>query len=169
MSGNPSRGYRSGLTAVASYFIFWMGYFIIFRGIFLLYNHQLSWPLELPLISGVFYHGLKMDVSFSSYLTLLILAVLSLSIFFRTKTTVRIINVISTIFLILISIISVVDLELFQEWGFRFDATPLMYLNTPKGNDCLSGFKSLFYFDLWHGCGVLIELLVVSKTGIATI
>jgi phosphoglycerol transferase MdoB-like AlkP superfamily enzyme len=73
-----------------------------------------------------------MDVSFSSYLTLLILVVLSLSIFFKTKTTVYIINIISTVFLILISIISVVDLELFQEWGFRFDATPLMYLNTPK-------------------------------------
>ena len=132
LSGNTSIGYRSGLKAVASYFIFWMCYFLVFRGIFLLYNHQLSWPLELPLISEVFYHGLKMDISFSSYLTLLILVVLSLSIFLPSKTTIAIINVISTIFLILISIISVVDLELFQEWGFRFDATPLMYLNTPR-------------------------------------
>jgi len=120
------------LRATACYFIFWLGYFILFRGIFLLYHYSLSSRLDAELILGTFYYGLKMDISFSSYLTLLVLVALGLSPLFTSGTSGKVITVITTFFLILISIISIADLELFKEWGFRFDATPLMYLNTPK-------------------------------------
>ena len=35
-------------------------------------------------------------------------------------------------FLTLICFLAVVDFELYKYWGFRLDATPLLYVNTPK-------------------------------------
>ncbi len=131
LSADTYYSLKASLIAVVSYFTFWMSYFILFRGIFLLYHHELSSQIEPKLILGTFYHGLKMDISFSAYLTLLILVVLSLSALLTSRTITLIISLITVFFLILISIISVADLELYREWGFRFDATPLMYLNTP--------------------------------------
>lgn len=131
LSGNKFTNFLQGLKTVTAYFVFWLCYFQIFRGVFLLYHHSISFKLDAGLILGTFYHGLKMDISFSSYLCMMVLVILGLSILLSVKNTVDIISVVTLFFLTLISIISVADLELFREWGFRFDATPLMYLNTP--------------------------------------
>ena len=132
LSSGSARHYLAGTRAVLGYFLFWLCYFVIFRAVFLLYNHQRTASLDLDLIPGIFYHGLKMDISFSSYLTMLILVILSLSIFISGKASVRIITSVTIFFLVIISVMSIADVELFGEWGFRFDATPLMYLNTPR-------------------------------------
>ncbi len=121
-----------GMRAVSGYFLFWVGFFVFFRGLFLLYHHSLSIRLSAEQILGTFYHGLKMDVSFSSYLTMMALVLLFLSIILPSKLIEKALTVFTLLFLAVISIISVADLELFKEWGFRFDATPLLYLNTPS-------------------------------------
>jgi phosphoglycerol transferase MdoB-like AlkP superfamily enzyme len=73
-----------------------------------------------------------MDLSFSSYLCLLLFVVLAVSFFLAKKTTITLVHGLTLFFVIILSIISVVDLELFKEWGFRIDASPLVYLSNPR-------------------------------------
>ena len=122
----------SGLGIGFRYFMFWICYFLLFRAIFLCYHYAESKQLEIDTLFGVFVHGLKMDVSFSSYLCLLLLVVLAFSVFLSQKLTIMLVNGLTICFIILLSSISIIDLELFKEWGFRMDASPLAYLSTPR-------------------------------------
>jgi len=121
-----------GIGIILRYFLFWLSYFVIFRGVFLLYHFQQTVRLDSHLIFGTFYHGMKMDISFSSYLCLFIFLSLATSSFISIKVISKIITVYTSLFIAAISFISVADLELFTEWGFRIDATPITYLSTPR-------------------------------------
>lgn len=81
---------------------------------------------------GVFIHGLKMDISMASYLCLLLFTLLSISVVLANEVPTKIITWMTTFFLVIFSIIMVADLELFKEWGFRIDSTPISYLTTPR-------------------------------------
>ena len=121
----------SGLGVGIRYFIFWICYFLVFRAIFLGYHFSETKQLEVDTLLAVFKYGLKMDISFSSYLCLLLFVLLAASIFLSQKLTTKLVNWLTMGFAILLSSISIIDLELFNEWGFRMDASPLTYLSTP--------------------------------------
>ena len=88
--------------------------------------------LPARLIAAIFYNGFRLDLSFSAYLSAIPFFLISLSTFVPV---VKIQNIIKwyTIFIVLmVCFLTTIDLELFTAWGFRLDATPLMYLNTPE-------------------------------------
>ncbi len=114
------------------YFCFWLGYFILFRGIFLLYHFDRSAALSQDLIFGIFEHGLRMDLSFTSYLSLVIFFLVALSTLLPTRLVSGMVKWYTLPVLAFLSFICVADLELFTEWGFRLDATPLTYISTPR-------------------------------------
>ncbi len=73
-----------------------------------------------------------MDASFTAYICIFpfILLVLQ-NIFIKFKIR-KILRVYTNVVIILISFITVADLELYNAWGYRMDATPLQYFKTPK-------------------------------------
>ncbi len=113
------------------YFFFWLLYFVLFRGLFLWYHQEETSKLSWDLITGTFFHGIWMDISFTSYLCLLVFLLVAISVFLPGRILTNIVKWYTLIVLAFISFLSVADLELFTEWGFRLDATPLAYVNTP--------------------------------------
>ena len=73
-----------------------------------------------------------MDASFAAYICILpffLFLIQSVAVNFEVN---KIIRVYSYVLILIISFLIVADLELYNAWGFRMDATPLQYFKTPK-------------------------------------
>lgn len=114
------------------YFLFWMIFFLLTRGVFLLYHTHLTGELSGAVILKVFIYGARMDASFAGYLCIfpfLMYLIKSADPKFRVMNTVRVYTI---IMIAILSFLTVADLELYTAWGFRMDATPLEYFRSPK-------------------------------------
>ncbi len=114
------------------YAAYWITYFVIARLLFMFYEYSLSFELSLKEWLLVFVHGLHMDLSTAGY----IMTIVGLILLFTSFSSGRLLNVIlkfyTIVVLVISSIIVISDLELYLNWGFRMDATPLLYLDKPK-------------------------------------
>lgn len=123
---------KNRLTFLTSYLAIWFIFFLGFKAIFLLYHFDQAKALSPQLIAGVFINGMRMDLSFSAYISAIPFLLISLS----TVLSIRYIRPIIKWYTIgvsaIICFLCVTDLELFKAWGFRLDATPLTYLDTPN-------------------------------------
>jgi phosphoglycerol transferase MdoB-like AlkP superfamily enzyme len=114
------------------YFLFWVVFFVASKSIFLSYHHIRAEKLSLPELAKVFLYGLRLDISFAAYLSVIPF------IFFFIRSLVprlkgdRFLKIYTGFFIGIQILLTVVDLELYQAWGFRLDATPLQYLSTPR-------------------------------------
>jgi len=112
------------------YFLFWVLYFIVARATFLLFHLERAQQLSTGDIARTFLYGLRLDMSFTAYLC----AIPFLLLLFQTlwpHLITLLIRIYTFLLLVLLSLLLTVDLELYTFWGFRLDATPLQYLNTP--------------------------------------
>ncbi|RAU83254.1 sulfatase [Pontibacter arcticus] len=101
------------------------------RAIFLGYHLDKTQKLTASEILNTFLYGLRLDISFTSYICALpFIAVLLSAIWPRIK-SVKFVWGFTCIWLVIISTLLAIDLELYTFWGYRLDATPLQYLNTP--------------------------------------
>ena len=123
---------KARIQFIVYYFCFWLVYFLLFRGIFLGYHYHETSQLSLGLISGTFAYGFLMDLSFTAYLSILVFLAISISALWPSKLVIGTIKWYTLLVLAFVTFISVADLELFKEWGFRLDTTPLAYLSTPR-------------------------------------
>lgn len=114
------------------YAIYWIGYFLLARLFFFLYEYQFSFKLGFKNWILTFIHGLRMDVSTTGYILALTGLVLVFTSFFNGKLINKIIQSFTIFVLIVTSVIIITDLELYRNWGFRMDATPLLYITKPK-------------------------------------
>jgi phosphoglycerol transferase MdoB-like AlkP superfamily enzyme len=122
---------RNRLAFMAFYYLGWVLYFIIIRGVFLLYHYSSSVKLSAKTIFRIFLNGLRLDSSFAAYISLFPFLLITLSVLVKKqfwKTSVKIYTLTILIFL---TVLMAIDLELYKTWGFRIDNTFLMYLNTP--------------------------------------
>lgn len=71
-----------------------------------------------------------MDLSLIGYIMMLVLLVVA-ALFFSGKMTKKVVNTFTIILLAVFSMVVVADLELYRNWGYRIDATPIFYLKTP--------------------------------------
>ena len=114
------------------YFLYWILFFIAAKIAFLLYHFHLTQTLTATEIFKVFLYGLRMDASFTAYICIfpfLLFLIQSIATHFSVK---KIIRIYTYFLVILISFLIIADLELYNAWGFRMDATPLQYFKTPK-------------------------------------
>lgn len=120
--------YRIGW--LAQYYGSWVLFFVIARGVFLSYHSLKTSELSYATLGGVFVHGLRLDLSFAAYLSLLpgLLLCLPLS----HKALVISLKSYQVLWLIALSLLIITDLEAYEAWGFRFDASPLRYLQNPQ-------------------------------------
>lgn len=101
------------------------------RAAFLLYHIGKTNELSGTDILKTFIYGFRLDLSFAAYLSVLpFLAVFAASVWKRYNAAASI-RYYTYGFIVLLSIMLSADLELYTNWGFRLDATPLQYLSTP--------------------------------------
>ncbi len=118
--------------AYGFYFLYWILFFIAAKFAFLLYHLHLAETLTASETFKVFLYGLRMDASFTGYICIfpfLLFLTESVAVNFHVK---KIIRVYTYVVIVIISFLIVADLELYNAWGFRMDATPLQYFKTPK-------------------------------------
>lgn len=83
-------------------------------------------------IAKVFLYGLRMDASFTGYICILPFLLFVLQTIFNRLRIRKIIEIYTIILVVILSFLTIADLELYNAWGFRMDATPLQYFKTPK-------------------------------------
>ena len=109
-------------------YVFWHRIKIIF----LLYQWQDTSSLGGSDIWHIIVGGLQLDLSLGGYIMMLSALILALSPILNARIVRGIFSVLTVIFLVFFSAVMTVDLELFRNWGYHMDTTPLMYLKTPK-------------------------------------
>lgn len=123
---------RERLRFMLIYFAFWSLYFLAARIIFLSYHIEDSKNLTLETVFGIFWYGFRMDLSMSGYLCILPFLWVTFSNFLNKSITRTTIFSYTFFLIFVITLIIVVDLEVYNIWSFRIDATPLAYLTSPK-------------------------------------
>lgn len=106
----------------------------------------------------VVWHGLPLDFSLAGYLTALPGLLLLVSAWTLSDVLRRVYNGYALFVALLLSVIFVVDLALYEYWGFRLDATPLFYFfSSPK--DAVASVSIWFVLGALLGMALLVALL----------
>ena len=114
------------------YFLFWLLFFLGGRVIFLLYHHALAATLPLPTLLGTFGYGLRLDLSITAYLCALPFGLFSISSLWGPRFPLtRLVSTYTAVVGAVLAFLTMADADLYRVWGFRLDATPLQYLDTP--------------------------------------
>ena len=114
------------------YFLFWILFFVAAKAIFLSYHTAKTTGLSLGTVGGIFGYGLRLDASTAAYLCLLpFVLLLGGNLAGPRFPTDRLIRFYTAVMGVVVSAFTVADLELYRAWGFRLDATPLQYLDSP--------------------------------------
>jgi phosphoglycerol transferase MdoB-like AlkP superfamily enzyme len=91
----------------------------------------MSKAITVKEILGIYLYGLRLDISTSTYILLLPFISIIPTIFFKPSYLKVVYKTFTILLLFIISLLTIGDLELYKYWGFRLDATPLIYINTP--------------------------------------
>ena len=113
-------------------FITFILVFALQKPVFMLYNHASGGGLSISDYLQVMVHGLQLDATVAGYLTVLPLLLTLLSVWIPGRYITFILKGYFFIVACIISLIFVVDIALYPYWGFRLDATPLFYLQSPS-------------------------------------
>ena len=119
---------KQRLIFLFSGFIAWTIFFLIARGLFMVYHSQLSNELSMSEMALTFIHGIRMDFSMAGYFSLLPGLLFALGFSTRGKTLWNFWIAYHALVLFIVTFIIILDFELYSHWGFRLDATPLMYM-----------------------------------------
>ena len=138
---------KQRLILLLSGFIAWTIFFLVARAFFMVYHANLTSELPISDIFLVFLHGIRMDFSMAGYFSLLPGLVLGLFFFANGRSLWRFWFAYHAIMLFAACFIIVLDLELYKHWGFRLDATPIMYMGKEAAQSGDLG-KSIFLIIL---------------------
>lgn len=136
------------------YYFFWVLFSVLARAGFLIYNHEQASAFSIPDILNTFLYGLKLDLCVSAYFLLIPIVLLSFSFLIKKTVLIKIFNIYTAILLVLSVFVVMVDFELYRNWGFRMDKTPLLYLTTP--GEALASTKA------WITIVFILSILLVS-------
>ena len=124
--------FKTNLKFYRNYYLLWIAHFLIAKLLFLAYHFEKTAMLPVKTIALIIIHGLKMDLSFAAYLS--VIPALMLSLFGcidPENKLVKVVRYYTYTVSFMSAILICVDLQLYTAWGFRLDATPLMYLSHP--------------------------------------
>lgn len=118
--------------------------FLIQKPLFLLYYRDLYLHDSFSDLISVLLHGLQLDASMAAYLTLLPGFFIIAGLWIQPNNMKKVFKTYYAIIAAIISIVFVTDIVLYRYWGFRLDATPLFYLQSPK--DAMASASTMFIF-----------------------
>lgn len=123
---------KAKLLFLLKYYLFWIFLSVVAKGIFLVYQGIGIYDLSAWDYGRIFLYGLRIDVSLGGYIIMFSAVIMVFSAFLKEKVIQTLFSGLTFILLIFFSVVMTVDLELFKSWGYHVDATPLLYLKTPK-------------------------------------
>ncbi|HPD96556.1 MAG TPA: LTA synthase family protein, partial [Tenuifilaceae bacterium] len=123
---------KARLNFLIRYFLFWITYFLIFRLVFLIYQFHFLSGITFHDYLLIFIRGMWMDASLAGYALLLSSILIAVLFWSSSKIHKIVFRTVTLVLLTIFSIVTLSDLELYRNWGYRIDATPLLYLKTPK-------------------------------------
>jgi phosphoglycerol transferase MdoB-like AlkP superfamily enzyme len=139
------------------YFISWVVFFDGLRLLFLLYHSSKTKELPFSTAAATFWHGLRMDLSMAAYILLPVALFVLISLFVPFFRRPLIYRIYTGVILFFVLLIAICDLEIYNAWGFRIDATPLMFLSSPR-----EALASVSHLPLWLiFFGFIIAFLLV--------
>ena len=146
------------ITSLIKYYTFWIFYFLAFKVFFLLFNVSQSKLLGWEDLFGIFFHGIRMDLSSAGYITILPGVMFALTPIIKPQIIRNIINWYTYLILFTITFLGILDSILYPSWGTRLNAQILPYLANPKGMiDCVS---------IWELIAILAFQLVLVLSSI---
>ncbi len=119
------------LLFLVSYLLFWTATFLVARGVFLIYEHRATAQLGIGTIARIFAHGVRMDLSASAYATIVPVLMVVLGLVLRPSVVRAAVTTYTYALVIVVALFTAGDLGIYDAWGVRLDATPLVYLRTP--------------------------------------
>ncbi|WP_300692701.1 LTA synthase family protein [uncultured Bacteroides sp.] len=139
---------------IKTYFLF-VFIFILQKPLFLLYYSALYAETAWTDIFRVIWNGLPLDFSLAGYLTAIPGLLFIVSAWTLSATLRRIWRGYYLFVSILLSVIFVVDLGLYEYWGFRLDATPIFYFfSSPK--------DALASISVWQMAGGVFAMVLYA-------
>lgn len=142
------------ITRVPLFFFSIIGIFLVGKIVFMAYYHDLFSVFSLRNYLQVLVNGLLHDASIAGYLT----AIPTLYLIAATWTQHRAVRFFIKGYLwgisALMAIILVVDIILYEYWGFRLDASPLFYLLSPQ--------EALASTSWWLNIGGILSAIVLA-------
>ena len=137
---------------LTTYFLFVL-LFVLQKPIFMAYYHDLYSNVSFADYFKVMWHGLPLDFSLAGYLTVIPGLVLIASAWTASPVLRCIRQVYFGVVAFIMACIFIIDLGLYDFWGFRLDATPIFYFfSSPK--DALASVS--FWFILSGILAILI-------------
>ena len=133
-------------------FLFWVAYFQVARLFFLLYQFEATSALSLSEIFLTFIYGVRMDISMAGYFSILPGLVFAILFFAEGKMVWKFWFPYQALLLVVATFIIILDAELYVHWGFRLDATPLLYI----------GKEAAGSSDVWKSILLIISWLSAS-------
>jgi len=138
---------RKRFIALAYYSIFWLGFFVIARLIFIAFQHEIAFSYKAGELLSAFWHGSQLDISTTGYYLLIPFLAAIPGIYFNGNWYRIFIRWYSYFLIVFSALILVSDANLYSYWGFRMDYTPMLYLKTPgEAMASVSTLKAAVFF-----------------------
>jgi phosphoglycerol transferase MdoB-like AlkP superfamily enzyme len=112
-------------------FVYWILLLTLGKFLFLCYHFDKTIALPASDILGIFFYGFRLDLSMAAYFSVLPFLVFLFSPPLPGNFARKLINGYVIIITTMVTMLTSADFQLYTIWGFRLDATPLQYLNTP--------------------------------------
>lgn len=113
------------------YTLFWLVFFYSNRFIFLITYFDEAKNVSCTDLAATFWYGSRLDFSTVGYFLILPAIAIFATTYMKTRFLYHFLNIYTGIVLFAVSFLIATDLELYKYWGFRLDATPLIYFKTP--------------------------------------
>lgn len=146
------------LTKYIKYFLFWLGFFLVARFIFIMYHFPNTQTLGSQNIVSSFTHGILLDLSVAAYFSTIPFLFFSISEIGLKTYCFKTVRVVAIIFMTVSAGLIMADLELYKNWGFRLDDSFLKYLSSPT--EATASISSSPVFTLITGFMVVIALSI---------
>jgi len=114
------------------YTAFWLLYFLLCRAVFVLYHASRINELPLTTVAGIFFHGLRIDLSTVAYLGAIPFVLWFIHLLFPSPFMKKLITVYTVFMLLLVTLITTFDLQIYTAWGTKLNAQAIGYLRYPK-------------------------------------
>jgi len=144
---------KNRLLLLVATFLLYIIVFVLLKVVFMVFYHDIYGDFSLTAYLQVLLSGLKHDASIAGYFSVIPGFVIIASFWIKNK-AVRILSV--TYFLLIafvVAFVFVLDLILYQYWGFRLDSTPFFYLTSPANALASTSW-------LLNATGILVILLL---------
>jgi len=133
--------------------LFWLTFAWFARIWFVIYQWDNLADPGFGSVLAIFRHGFMLDLSFVGYIMALSGLLFTFTYALKGRWLWRLLFPVSSLLLLFLSMILVSDAELYSHWGYRMDATPMLYLANPQ-----EAFASV---EIWRTVLLSATMLVI--------